>query len=262
MAFLGHHRSEYDQVFFGSVFSETRGARSTSQTCLHRILRIITTVPPPPLSAASPPLSVPETKESSVENDGSGENEGPGFDSKAAFCVIPPEPKESFAAAAAVEGGGSAAVHGGGYCEANLEIREENENGVAENSHDEIEGEEEEEADERSFILLIEAAKLIFGEFEENGNPESGELKKDEAAEADTREPNGRKSTRRRSSCWTAAEEMGGGFHEETPSLQVVRSNRGRTPVLPFKYRDSVLEPLTRLSRPGSSVFPSKRRRR
>lgn len=92
---------------------------------------------------------------------------------------------------------------------------------------------------ERNLTLLIKAAKLIFGEF--IGGDESEvklELKRDEVAA-----------------------EIDGAFEETTPS-PVVQSKRGRTRVLPCRYRDSVVEPLTRFSRTGSSVIPAKRRRR
>ncbi|KAI3450673.1 hypothetical protein Pfo_007338, partial [Paulownia fortunei] len=259
MASLRQHQSNYDRVIFGSMCSETRRRRSTSQMCLHKILSIITTVPPP-LATASPPFSGSETKESSAENDTTDENKGSGFDLNVGFCISPGT-KESFEAVAsglssssttAVEGGGGSAARDGGCLKVNLENgcdrveNEEHGNGVHENPHIKI------EETEKSLTLLIEAAKLIFGEFKDNDKSEPGnqnasrgsELKKDEVA-ADI-EPNERKLTRR-SSCWTTAE-MGGEF-EETPSSPVVRSKRGRTQVLPCKYRDSVLEPLTRLSK-------------
>ncbi|KAL0304733.1 UNVERIFIED_CONTAM: hypothetical protein Scaly_3012100 [Sesamum calycinum] len=227
------------------MFSENRRRGSTSQMCLHKILCIITTVPPP-LVAASPPCSGSETKESSAENETSGENKGSGFDLNVGFSISP-ELKESESLEAdasglssssttAVDGGGSESRDGGCF---------------------------EIEAEEKSLTLLIEAAKLIFGEFKDNDEPESqkrsdSELKKDEAA-ADIEAANERK-LRRRSSCWTEAG-MGGEF-EESRSSPVVRSKRGRTQILPTKYKDSVLEPLTRLSRTRSSIVQPKRRRR
>lgn len=262
---LRQHQSNYDPVFFSPMYSETRRRGSTSQTCLHKILSIITTVPPP-LAAASPPFSGSETKESSAENDTSDEKTGYGFDLNVGFCISP-EPKESLEGEAsglsststtALEGGGSAARDGGSF-KVDLENGEEHGDKVPQNSHIKI------EETEKSLTLLIEAAKLIFGEFMDNDESELGkqnvsrgsELKKDEVA-ADIEANEGKLS--RRSSYWTA-EEMGEEF-EEPPSSPVVRSKRGRTQVLPGKYKDSVLEPLTRLSRPRSSILPSKRRRR
>ncbi|KAL0460092.1 UNVERIFIED_CONTAM: hypothetical protein Slati_0636400 [Sesamum latifolium] len=274
MASLHQRPPKYHRLSFGSMFSENRARGSTSQMCLLKILSIITTVPPP-LVAASPPCSGSETKESSAENETSTENKGSGFDLNVGFSISP-ELKESESLEAdasglssssttAVDGGGSAARDGG--C---LEVNpgngcdrvEHGNGGVSENSGVKI------EAEEKSLTLLIEAAKLIFGEFKDNDKPESekqdvspssdSELKKDEAA-ADIEAANERK-LRRRSSCWTEAG-MGGEF-EESPSSPVVRSKRGRTQILPTKYKDSVLEPLTRLSRTRSSIVQPKRRRR
>lgn len=241
-----HHHSHYDRAFFGPMFPKTR--RSTSQTCLHKILRTITTVPPPPLSSAIPPCAGSQSEESSP----AAENRGSGFELKIGFSV--PQPVASglsSTSATAVEGGGSSAALGGGC------FKDNRENGVIKNSRIKSNiGEAE-----SSMTLLIEAARLIFGEFKDGDEPESSdsppcyEVKKDGAA-ADI-EPE-EEELPRRSSCWTAAD-MGGEF-EEPPSSPVVRSKRGRTQVLPCKYRDSVLEPLTRLSRTGSSIHPSKRR--
>lgn len=117
---------------------------------------------------------------------------------------------------------------------------------VSENSHIEIEG------TERSMILLIAAAKLIFGELMDADGDKS--VKKDEVAPEI--EPIERKNE--------VAPEIEPKLAdlEEAPPSAVVRSKRGRTRVLPGKFRDSVLEPLTRFSRTRSSVLPSKRARR
>ncbi|KAL1557650.1 hypothetical protein AAHA92_08203 [Salvia divinorum] len=79
-----------------------------------------------------------------------------------------------------------------------------------------------------SLSLLIEAAKLIFGDFVDGDKSELEEA------------------------------EIGGGFGEAVES-PAVRAKRGRTRVLPCRYRDSVLEPLPRFSRTGSTA--AKRRR-
>lgn len=96
---------------------------------------------------------------------------------------------------------------------------------------------------ERSLTLLIEAAKLILGEFVGGDESEAKERCGFELKREDV------------------AAEIGGAF-EEAPPSPVVRSKRGRTRVLPCRYRDSAVEPLTRFSRTGSSLTPAKRRRR
>lgn len=200
--------------------------RSTSQMCLHRILTVIATVPP--LSAArEPPFLASETEKPLAEG-------GTGW---SGFDLNSPEPKDSLSSSSS-RGGGS----GGGDLAENVD---------SENPRVEIE-----EA-ERSLTMLIEAAQLIFGEFVDGDKSERNgfALKNDDVA-ADV-EPSGGEAARR-SSCWTA-EEIGGEFEESSP---VARSKRGRTRVLPCRYRDSVLEPLTRFSRTGSTAPPAKRRRR
>lgn len=144
------------------------------------------------------------------------------------------EPKDSLSSSSS-RGGGS---DGGDLAEKNVD---------SEKPRVEIE-----EA-ERSLTLLIDAAQLIFGEFIDGDKSERNgfALKNDDVAAS------GGEAVRR-SSCWTAAE-IGGEFEESSP---VARSKRGRTRVLPCRYRDSVLEPLTRFSRTGSAAIPAKRRRR
>lgn len=90
--------------------------------------------------------------------------------------------------------------------------------------------------------LLIDAAKLIFGGF---GDEESQPVVHKSAGESG-------KSSRGLKRA---------GNIEETWS-PVVRSKRGRSRVLPYKYRDSILEPLARLSRHRSTTISSKRRSR
>ncbi|KAM7522475.1 hypothetical protein LguiA_012377 [Lonicera macranthoides] len=90
--------------------------------------------------------------------------------------------------------------------------------------------------------LLIDAAKLIFGG---SGDEESQPVVHESAGESG-KSSRGLKRT---------------GNIEETSS-PVVRSKRGRSRVLPYKYRDSILEPLARLSRHRSTTTSSKRRSR
>lgn len=122
-----------------------------------------------------------------------------------------------------------------------------------------------------SLDLLIEAAKLISGEFEDD-EPEqnlkqlpsqnmepSGEFfreKKNETAMDESSAAKRGSKRLKQNECWM--EELYGDFEDVSP---VVRSNRGRNQVLPHKYRDSVLEPLKPLSRHRSSAAVSTKRR-
>uniref|UniRef100_A0A5B7AAA4 Uncharacterized protein n=1 Tax=Davidia involucrata TaxID=16924 RepID=A0A5B7AAA4_DAVIN len=122
-------------------------------------------------------------------------------------------------------------------------------NGVSEESKgeedSEIKAEEEHERveesrSEGSLGLLIEAAKLIFGDFEDDeelGSEKPGQ--KDGLTGTEETESTTRRS--KRNHCWTV--DLYGDFENISP---VVRSKRGRSQVLPYRYRDSVLEPLTR----------------
>ncbi|CAL5357154.1 unnamed protein product [Camellia sinensis] len=133
--------------------------------------------------------------------------------------------------------------------------------------------EEEEEAykSKGSLDLLIEAAKLISGEFEDDETERnlkqqpsqnmelSGEFFRETKNETAMDESSAAKrgsKRRKQNECWI--DELYGDFEDVSP---VVRSNRGRNQVLPHKYRDSVLEPLKPLSRHRSSAAVSTKRR-
>ncbi|KAL2507461.1 uncharacterized protein Fot_31108 [Forsythia ovata] len=225
---------------------------SKAQMCLHKILRIISTVPPR-IATVNPPSSVSETEKKGSEVE---------------FFELKEMVEESHVYTAGGVGlssssitvgtGGPPDLHGGG--DSRIII------GSCSSGGDECDqllndGKYHSEA-ERSLNLLIEATKLIFGEFEENNKPESesasksaepNELKKNKTTMNESNEG----KLKRRSRCWQAAEISG--YFEDTAS-PVVRSKRGRTRFLPHKYRDSVLEPLSQLSSHRSSIIPRKRR--
>ncbi|KAL3530428.1 hypothetical protein ACH5RR_009750 [Cinchona calisaya] len=101
--------------------------------------------------------------------------------------------------------------------------------------------------------LLIEAAKMIFGESKE-------EEKLTKSSFGDFNDDSKRVNKRRKRGDWRTVDLCGDMEVEVEPA---VRSNRERTRVLPCKYRDSVLEPLTRLPRNRSTaIIPKKRRLR
>ncbi|KAL6537945.1 hypothetical protein OROHE_012232 [Orobanche hederae] len=235
------HHSDSDRILSASICSKTRCRGSTSQMCLLKILTTITTVPPP-VSAANPLFPGTQTKESSS---------GSGFDTNVGFCVSP-EPKEPIGAGASSLSLTNANAGEGGFVslEMNLdsgggdrvETNEEHGNGVVlENPHS-----TDIEKTGESLSLLIEAAELVLGEFktEDDNVLRCYELKKDESTAEIERDG---RNLRRRSSGSTTPE-LSGKF-EGTTSSPVVRSKRGRAQILPCKYRDSVLEPLTRWSK-------------
>ncbi|XP_024995112.1 uncharacterized protein LOC112528330 [Cynara cardunculus var. scolymus] len=118
--------------------------------------------------------------------------------------------------------------------------------------------EEEKQRDEGYLGLLIEAAQLILGEDSEKAKkpPKSKHVEASSAA---------RRGAKRKQQCWTAAAEAEW-YAEFEDTSPVVKSKRGRSQVLPYKYRDSVVEPLvgwtssSHRSIANSAAVPSKRR--
>ncbi|KAI3696924.1 hypothetical protein L6452_29544 [Arctium lappa] len=115
--------------------------------------------------------------------------------------------------------------------------------------------------DEGYLDLLIEAAQLILGDECNETEPARNKY-----VESSTAAENGG-GTKRKKYCWTATAtaEEAEWYAEFEDTSPVVKSKRGRNQVLPFKYRDSVLEPLVRRSPPRhrsntGGALPSKRR--
>ena len=92
--------------------------------------------------------------------------------------------------------------------------------------------------------LIIEAAKIIFGEFK---TEEKQQILKD----FDVSTANTRPEIKRKHQRWTTVDL----YADMEP---VVQSKRGRTQVLPCKFGGSVVEPLTRALRNRSSVITTK----
>ncbi|CAH1437869.1 unnamed protein product [Lactuca virosa] len=114
---------------------------------------------------------------------------------------------------------------------------------------------EEEHRDEGYLGLLIEAAQLILGDEKKP----AARSKRVEASAA------ARGGAKRKQQCWTAATEAEW-YAEFEDTSPVVKSKRGRNQVLPYKYRDSVVEPLVRWTSSSThrsiskAAVPSKRR--
>ncbi|XAR60093.1 hypothetical protein NMG60_11033337 [Bertholletia excelsa] len=145
-------------------------------------------------------------------------------------------------------------------------------NGAATNTPDEevrkVETEQserqaKEHRSEEGLDLLIEAVKFVSGEFEDGcPNVERTSLSHEISGEFSREETRNRSvgsvSKRRRQNDSGLAD-LNGDFEDVSP---VVRSKRGRSQVLPYKFRDSVLEPLKPLSRHRSPAAATKRRSR
>lgn len=234
-----------------STNSSPRGC-SKAQNSLLNILRIISTFPP----EETPESEYDEKKEVKVF----------GIDLNVGF-LAPPEA----AAAAESEGdgnGGAAADCGGGdevFGTEKLCERSELSGGKG-------------KGEEGFMGLLIEAARLIFGEFNDKKYGGAAGSRAEQEPEKNTSESQNSDETKitavdpsspvrrikRRPPCWAvelygnAEEEEQNGAGDASP---VVRSKRGRIQVLPCKYRDSVLEPLTRFTRTRSTTILANRRR-
>ncbi|XP_016467271.1 uncharacterized protein LOC107789907 [Nicotiana tabacum] len=247
-----------------SLCTEKHPTCSKAQNCLFKILRTISTIPPENTIKLQS-LSSSQLKESEyvVKTEF---NEFP-IDLNVGFCASPENqesesPVDGFTAAGSENSGevgkcsdgecevgkeekllNSDSFTDGGLAGADVEILEisqlENINGVSEIGKVE---------EEKGFMgLLIEAARLIFGEFKDEDSDFEPEPEKKIRT----------KQLKRRNKCW------GMEYVEETAdgkcSSPVVRSKRGRIQMLPCKYRDSIIEPLTRFSRNRSSIVANRR---
>lgn len=249
-----------------SLCTEKHPTCSKAQNCLFKILRTISTIPPENTIKLQS-LSSSQLKESEyvVKTEF---NEFP-IDLNVGFCASPENqesesPVDGFTATGSEHSGGvgkcsdgecevgkeekllnSDSFTDGGLAGADVEILEisqlENINGVSEIGKVE---------EEKGFMgLLIEAARLIFGEFKDEDSDFEPEPEKKIRT----------KQLKRRNKCW------GMEYVEETVdgkcSSPVVRSKRARIQVLPCKYRDSIIEPLTGFSRNRSSIVAKLRPR-
>nr|GME11663.1 uncharacterized protein LOC104099020 [Ipomoea batatas] len=228
-----------------STNSSPRGC-SKAQNSLLNILRIISTFPP----EETPESEYDEKKEVKVF----------GIDLNVGFRAPPESEGDGNGGAAADFGGGDEAFGTEKLCE-----RSELSGGKG-------------KGEEGFMGLLIEAARLIFGEFNDKKYGGGGGSRPEQEPEKNTSESQNSDETKitavdpsspgrrvkRRPPSWAvelygnAEEEEQNGAGEASP---VVRSKRGRIQVLPCKYRDSVLEPLTRFTRTRSTTILANRRR-
>lgn len=255
-----------------SLCTEKHPTCSKAQNCLFKILRTISTIPPENTIKLQS-LSSSQLKESEyvVKTEF---NEFP-IDLNVGFCASPENqesesPVDGFTAAGS-ENSGEVGKCSDGECEVGkeeklldsdsfLEVKVHTNGGLSgadveilESSQLEITNGVSEITkleEEKGFMgLLIEAARLIFGEFKDE----------DSDFEPEPEKKSRTKQLKRRNKCW------GMEYVEETVdgkcSSPVVRSKRARIQVLPCKYRDSIIEPLTGFSRNRSSIVAKLRPR-
>ncbi|KAK9168424.1 hypothetical protein Syun_000564 [Stephania yunnanensis] len=241
------------------------GAGSTTQLCLKKILNIIATHSPS-LQLIQPSKStkfdfdalVCEEKSSCIIRSSSRcGKRGLDIDLNLRLgLALDSEPKraehEGFSACSSV---GEAAKNSEGECDAKetvnssrdfstIETREEEEtNEFSEITNLQVQTPEIDEKKKKKtqrsegyLGLLVEAARLI------SGNLEDGEDRPIQSDRSRAREEY-QNQNRNRNELWRL-ELCDEGLEDVSP---VVRSKRGRNQVLPYRYRDSVLEPLKRL---------------
>ncbi|KAF3661928.1 hypothetical protein FXO38_01678 [Capsicum annuum] len=256
-----------------SLCSETtqRGC-SKAQNCLFKILRIISTVPPHNNCCykengcngfAAIDLNigfnnvnnVPSEKMEEEEESGSPVGGGSAGEER---------PAAAECGGVDYENGGDKSCEGEAYV-VQLQSNEVID-GISETSGSKEETGREELKGQQGFMgLLIEAATLIFGDFS-NDKPkfecftETKRFKSESAIEKlktdehDDVSDTAKQVKRRNYAC---TEEV---IVENESSYPLVRSKRGRIQVLPNKYKDSILEPLTPFSRIRSTIAPNRRR--
>ncbi|KAK4375921.1 hypothetical protein RND71_006598 [Anisodus tanguticus] len=275
---LRSHQSDEQQVqncFASSscLCKETQRGCSKAQNCLLKILRIISTVPPHNKNTPTSPPSL--NSEKSNECNGFAIDLNIGFNVPLeSGCPVDggwvsrqstssADEKSSVAGVSTVDVGKCFDDDGEEKsCKSDssrivIEKLQLENNGVSETDESKI-GELKEQ---QGFMgLLIEAATLIFGDFQDEiskpkcdksfksgSNREKLKLDEDDNVA-------GKKQVKRRN--YECTDEV----MEDKSSYPLVRSKRGRIQVLPNKYRDSILEPLTPFSRIRSTIVPNRRR--
>ncbi|MCD7464192.1 hypothetical protein HAX54_052266 [Datura stramonium] len=279
-----------------SFCTETQRGCSKAQNCLHKILRIISTVPPENIKITSVPPSLSSQKLNGCnrfaidlnigfnvppETEESGSPLNGGWVSGQSTCIAACGNFADEKSTVAAECGGVSTVDFGKCsddgeeksCKSDssgvqstkkqeiIEIMQLENSGVSE-SKEEI-GELKEQ--QQGFMgLLIEAATLIFGDFKDE-NPKSEcetEMTKSFKSEKFKieEEDDGDNVAATKKQLKRRNSEVTEEAIEDKSSYPLVRSKRGRIQVLPNKYRDSILEPLTPFSRIRSTILPNRRR--
>ncbi|KAH1159291.1 hypothetical protein GYH30_031155 [Glycine max] len=201
---------------------------SKAQMCFFKILRIISSTPP-----------------SKQEEEEPFPSKGVGIDLNLRFCSVTETPESE--SSRSDENNNEEEE---GFPEKSVEVSEKLDNNNINEGNDQEETTSFKGRDGNCFDLLIEAARVVSGKDEPDSGEESGlggELKTRRASEEKRREK------------WVVVDLYGDVLEETEP---VVRSKRGRNQALPYRFRDSVVEPLkraTRSQRPSSTAHLSKR---
>ncbi|XP_061341896.1 uncharacterized protein LOC133288201 [Gastrolobium bilobum] len=220
----------------------TRRGYSKSQMCLFKILHIISSIPP------------------SKEEVFPSNNKGVGIDLNLRFCSVSESGGDSEAEVVREKSVEVSKVYDNGADHEESEFEEDGDGngGVKETMSFRGRGD-----DSNYLDLLIEAARVLSAKDESNSEEErelSGELgTRGASQESGLLDLEEERRVKKRKERWVVVDLYGDVVEGREP---VVRSKRGRNQALPYRFRDSVVEPLKRLGRsqrPSSTVQARKR---
>ncbi|KAH1220648.1 hypothetical protein GmHk_12G034234 [Glycine max] len=206
---------------------------SKAQMCFFKILRIISSTPPSKQQQPFP-------------------TKGVGIDLNLRFRSVT-ETEESESSRSDNDNASATAQTNSneGFPEKSVEVSEKLDNNNNNNTTNEVNNHAETASfkgrDGNCFDLLIEAARVVSGKEESDSEELGGELRTRRASKVKRREK------------WVVVDLYGDVLGEREP---VVRSKRGRNQALPYRFKDSVVEPLkraTRSQRPSSTTHLTKR---
>lgn len=219
---------------------------STAQMCLKRILEIISSIEPP----TRPCYRGLESEEKEEDEGLNDDANGGGFGDDLNLRLVPsPSEVEESDQSKSSQGECKPKDEVGNVVHGIVEVAEDGEELELELKHEDEEGEDEGPRNAEfgtktspfkrkatydgsdCLGLLLEAARLISGNTEDDKSDDCGE----ESGSGS------KKENRKENSSWMVM-----GLYRESP---VVRSKRGRNQALPSRLRDSVLEPWKRLPR-------------
>lgn len=228
-------RWEQKKAFsFALMASSCRGC-SKAQMCFFKILRTISSAPPST-----------EQQEQEQEQEEPFPTKGVGIDLNLRFSSLTEsESSRSDSASATLQN--SIEEEQEGFPEKSVQLSEKPDNN---NSLNDVQTASFQGRDSNCLDLLIEAARVVSGK-DESDSEEEREL----GTELTTQRASQEKQKER----WLVVDIYSDALEEREP---VVRSKRGRNQALPYRFRDSVVEPLkraTRSQRPSSTSHLTKR---
>ncbi|QCD88093.1 hypothetical protein DEO72_LG3g2633 [Vigna unguiculata] len=220
--------------------SSCRGYSKT-QMCFFKILRIISSTPP-----------FTEKQEQGEEHQEPFPTKGVGIDLNLRFSSLTESESSRSDSASATLQNSNEERQEEGFPEKSVQLSEkpDGDNQNLNNEVNDVQTASFQGRDSNCLDLLIEAARVVSGKDESDSGEERG---------LGTESTTQRASPEKRKERWVVVDIYGDVLEEREP---VVRSKRGRNQALPYRFRDSVVEPLkraTRSQRPSSTSHLTKR---